>query len=137
MPNVSVPDFPSPTQNLMPYGCSIAAFSAWTESLDWGPLKTRSILNKLSQPTEAWRVLKFRPPILEPARCERAATYSHVREKLFPIFFIQSCIQCTVWIYGYYINCMGGIPYGFYMDGTHMNDIPILCIGRLPVYSLF
>ena len=70
IPNVSVPGFPSPTQNLMVQ--SFAAFWACTESLDRGSLKTRSSLNKRSQMTDAWRVLKVR------------------RKKLFPIFFIQT-----------------------------------------------
>ena len=43
---------------------------------------------------DAWRILNVGPPITEPAheraQCERAATYSHVRKKLFAILFIQT-----------------------------------------------
>lgn len=69
---------------------SFAAFWACTELLDRFPLKTRSSLNKRWQATDAWRLLKVRLPATEPAACERAATYSHVRKNLFPIVFKQT-----------------------------------------------
>ncbi|KAJ8956544.1 hypothetical protein NQ318_019267 [Aromia moschata] len=45
------------------------------------PVKTQTNLNKRSQTTDAWRVMKVRPPTTEPTWCERAATYSHVKKK--------------------------------------------------------